>query len=175
MQDATSEKAGDTVLQTNRCYCQLFKDGLSKYWSPEQISERMRLDRHETRVCFKTIYRWLKAGSYAGEGTIFADYASYLRIESRGKSLRRRPGGKRRVSEALPSIADRPADETFGHWEIDLIHGKNRSGYLLSAVERSTGFWALGLCPKKDVLSVQAAMRRIFSPYPKKISSQRDL
>ena len=135
---------------------------LVKFWSPEQIAGRMRREMLPETVSFKTIYRWIKSGSYASKATVFTGFSKYLRIKSAGKALGRRVTPARQGFKDLPGIEDRPADTTFGHWEVDLIHGHNRSGYILSAVERSTGFLALGYCRKRDIPSVYAAMEHIF-------------
>ena len=135
---------------------------LAKFWSPEQIAGRMRREMLPETVCFKTIYRWVKNGSYSSRPTVFTGYAKYLRIKSAGKSLGRRATPARQGFKDLPGIETRPEDSSFGCWEADLIHGHNRSGYILSMVERSTGFLALCYCVKKDISSVNMAIEHIF-------------
>lgn len=49
----------------------------------------------------------------------------------------------------LPCIEQRGPLDGFGHWECDLVHGFRRTGYILTAVERSTGLLFISHCPKK--------------------------
>ena len=140
--------------------------GLQRYWSPEQIAGRLRRDNPTNRdlwVSFKTIYRWLKISSYAQIPTVFTGYSKYLRIKGPGKVLNRRDIAKKCWDIKLPTIEQRPDTSSFGHWECDLIHGRRSSGYVLTAVERSTGLILAALCPKRDIPSVKQAILGLFS------------
>ncbi len=115
------------------------KKGLERFWSPEQIAGRMKLDGSTTKICFATIYRWLAKGSYAKKGTTSTGYARCLRIKGRGKSWGKSKSSSRGEAVELPNISLRVDDRSFGNWECDLVQGFNHSSYLLTLVERQTG------------------------------------
>lgn len=77
----------------------------------------------------------MKSGGYSSKASVFTGFSKYQRIKSAGKSLGRRTIPARQGFRDIPDIETRPADSTFGHWEADLIHGHNRSGYILSVME----------------------------------------
>ena len=66
----------------------------------------------------------------------------------------------------LPSIDDRPCTADYGHWECDLIHGHKRSGYILTAVERASGFLMARFCPTRSMDCVSASLKDLFSCVP---------
>ena len=148
------------------------QEKLKLLWSPEQIARRMSIDFSDVSISFKTIYRWLRNGSYAKKGTIFTHYAKYLRIKSAGKRLRRSGNNIKHgelLSKKLPSIENRVDDKSvIGHWEADLVQGFNRSGYLLTLVDRKSGFTFIRHCVKKSVACVNVALESIYDLLPKK-------
>lgn len=148
--------------------------GLKQYWSPEQIEGRLKRDfPHQTqfRICFKTIYRWIERSkqraSPLGLRTL---YTEYLRIKRQGKKFRP-PGQGPRKSRELPSIDNLPkeveSNTVFGHWEGDLICGYKGKGYLVTMVERTTGFLIAGHCPIKQAKAVTSTIVRSFSKVDK--------
>lgn len=143
------------------------KKCLERFWSPEQIAGRMKLDDSATKICFATIYRWLTKGSYAKKGTTFTGYARFLRIKGRGKSWGKSKSSSRGEAIELPNISLRVDDGSFGNWECDLVQGFNHSGYLLTVVERQTGLLYIALCKQKSVSEVNKGLIEIFSKLPK--------
>ena len=138
---------------------------LNLYWSPEQISGRLCRENptdKEKRISFKTIYRWLHQGSYSKRSTVFTGYARKLRLKRMGKSW----GEKRSPTLPLPGIELRGETSGFGHWECDLVHGRNRSGYILTLVDRSSGYLLASPCRKKEMAEVNAGMCRLLGDLP---------
>jgi IS30 family transposase len=120
-------------------------------WSPEQISERLKLDFPDDasmRVSHEAIYHALYV---QGRGALRRELATCLRT---GRALKvprsRTPRGKAFVSPQV-MIAARPAeanDRTVpGHWEGDLILGPDSSA-IGTLVERSTRFTLLLHLPR---------------------------
>jgi transposase, IS30 family len=119
--------------------------GLARQWSPEEISARLVKDhpgRPEMRVCPETIYQSIYI---QGRGALRRDLASALRT---GRAIRRpqRRAGERRslqiagkvmISERPPEVADRAVP---GHWEGDLIIGKDNGSAIGTLVERVTRY-----------------------------------
>ncbi len=114
--------------------------GLKKGWSPEEISGRLAYERSrgETAlsVSHEAIYTWIYAqpkGELARQGV-------YLRT---GRE-QRKPRGRKKTPGAritgMISIEDRPAEAAGrvvpGHWEGDLIIGKQGRSSMGTLVER---------------------------------------
>jgi IS30 family transposase len=111
--------------------------------SPEQISRRLVLlfpDDPAMRVSHETIYRSLYV---QGRGGLRRELIKCLRT---GRALRktRRTSERRGRIAGMISIAERPpeADDRAvpGHWEGDLITGKENKSAIGTLVERSSGY-----------------------------------
>jgi IS30 family transposase len=119
---------------------------LKKLWSPEQITVSLRAEfpeRPEMQVSHETIYQALYV---QGRGELRRELTSCLRT---GRALRRPRAipGERRGKRNIPPeimISQRPAEADDraipGHWEGDLIIGKNSGSAIGTLVERSTRF-----------------------------------
>jgi IS30 family transposase len=123
-------------------------------WSPQQISERLKLefpDDPSMRISHEAIYQALYVQS---RGALKRELVACLRT---GRALRvprararQRPGGH--VSEQV-MISQRPAEVADravpGHWEGDLIIGAGRSA-IGTLVERSTRYTVLLHLPRAE-------------------------
>ena len=118
---------------------------LVKKYSPEQIAgvlARTFPDRPEMQVSHETIY---KALYVQGRGELRRELHHCLRT---GRALRkpraRRTQDEHRHIVGMVNISERPAEAADravpGHWEGDLIIGKNQASQIGTLVERSTGF-----------------------------------
>ena len=120
-------------------------------WSPEQISNRLRIDfphNESIRISHETIYQALHV---QGRGALKRELVACLRT---GRALRvprarTRQRGRKFVSPEI-MITQRPAEtddrSVPGHWEGDLIPGL-RSSAIGTLVERTTRFTMLGHLP----------------------------
>jgi IS30 family transposase len=125
----------------------------ARSWSPEQISNRLRLDfpdDESMRVSHETIYQSLYI---QGRGALRRELTACLRT---GRALRvpraRTRRGKSFVTDEL-LISERPAEAEDravpGHWEGDLILGLGSSA-IGTLVERSSRFTMLLHLPPMD-------------------------
>ena len=126
----------------------------AKAWSPEQISNRLRVDLPDDqsmRISHEAIYQALYI---QGRGSLKRELVACLRT---GRALRvprarTRGRGKRFVTPEI-MISERPAEAADravpGHWEGDLILGLNRSA-IGTLVERTTRFTMLLRLPPMD-------------------------
>jgi len=116
---------------------------LERLWSPEQIADRLRVefaDQPEMRVSHETIYRSLFV---QGRGELRRELTRCLRT---GRAARR-PQRRGVTPDHFPGmvmISERPAEAADravpGHWEGDLILGRNGRSAIGTLVERSTRF-----------------------------------
>jgi IS30 family transposase len=116
---------------------------LNKFWSPQQISARLRFENPndpELRVSHETIYQSLFVQS---RGALRKELSSCLR----SKRTRRRPHGRKDPGGYIRDmvlISDRPAEVEDraipGHWEGDLILGARGQSAIATLVERQTRY-----------------------------------
>lgn len=120
---------------------------LSKRYSPEQIAGRLRKefpDDPEMWVSTETIYQSLYVQS---RGALRRELTKCLRT---GRALRypsRKPAQRRNRIRDMVNISDRPAEvddrAVPGHWEGDLVIGKQNATAIGTLVERTTNYTML--------------------------------
>lgn len=138
--------------------------------SPEQISKRLVLlfpNDPAMRVSHEAIYQSLYV---QGRGGLRRELAKCLRT---GRALRktRRTTERRGRLAGMVNIAERPAEADDravpGHWEGDLITGKENKSAIGTLVERATGFLILLHLPDRHgAEDVQQAMVESMSQLP---------
>lgn len=118
-------------------------DRLGKRWSPEQIAKRLPIDfpdEPDVRVSHETIYQSLFVQS---RGALRKELTRYLRT---GRTQRKPRGRDLRTGRLkdMVLISDRPAEvddrAVPGHWEGDLIMGRQGRSAIATLVERQSRF-----------------------------------
>lgn len=121
--------------------------GLTEKWSPQQIARRLKRefpDDEAMHASHETIYRALFV---QGRGSLRRELTASLRTGRAIRRPRRRVDGRSHPDRRIPDkvmISERPAEVADravpGHWEGDLILGKNNRTAIGTLVERSTRF-----------------------------------
>jgi IS30 family transposase len=134
---------------------------LEQLWSPQQIARRLRAefpDDPEMWVSHETIYQSLFV---QGRGELRRELARCLRT---GRTQRRAQGRTKRrgrITEMV-MISERPAEvddrAVPGHWEGDLIIGKNGKSAIATLVERSTRYVMLAKVNNQQAETVREAI-----------------
>ena len=137
---------------------------LSVDWSPEQISNYLRLE-HGLAISTESIYLHIWEDKRVG-----GDLHVHLR-QFRKKRRKRYGSGynyrghiRNRVSIDLrPSIVQ--SRGRYGDWEIDTIIGKAHKGALVSIVERKSRFTLVGKVERKETNAVSQKTMDLLSPF----------
>lgn len=155
---------------------QLVGDLLAVRWSPGQISRHLRAvfpDQRERWLCHEAIYQAIyEPGSVLVRPMLLAPLTSSPlgtgRIHRRAqyRSRARRP----RFEQPMRSIHDRPFESWDrsepGHWEGDLIVGKNQGSAIGTLVERTTRTVRLLHLTGRDSNTLHTAIRERMSDLP---------
>ena len=139
-------------------------------WSPAQISARLVEDfpdDPEMRISHETIYRSLYV---QGRGGLRKELHRALRT-GRAKRVRRDRTQQRARFSDMVMITERPAEVADravpGHWEGDLILGKNNKSQIGTLVERTTRYVLLLHLPEdRTAASVRTAMAAKIAELP---------
>jgi IS30 family transposase len=150
--------------------------GLNRRWSPEQIAAWLRRsfpDSPELWVSHETIYRALYVQA---RGSLRAELAVQPALRSRRAN--RRPRVARGVADTSAAtwiglrIADRPPEvddrRVPGHWEGDLLLGRNQSA-IATLVERTSRFTLLVSLPGKSSAVVVPAIAAAIVTLPEQL------
>ena len=148
-------------------------EDLQALWSPRQISERLREefgDRPEMRVSHETIYQSLFV---QGRGELRRELARCLR-SGRARRVPQARGSRPPAIRDMVMISERPAEVADravpGHWEGDLIIGKNNKSAIGTLVERATRFvMLLHLPDDRTAETVRDAMTLKIKTLPEAI------
>ena len=157
----------------------LLESEIHKYlrmkWSPEQIANRLKLEypsESSMYISHESIYTYLYV---LPRGELRKELLSCLRQERRLRRKRGNTHSKRGQIPNMISIEERPKEvedrSIPGHWEGDLIVGKNRKSALGTLVERTTRTTILVPLKEKDA----KAVRKAFAKETKKLPQQMKL
>lgn len=162
-----------TKLATNSRLRERVEADLKQLWSPQEIAARLKDefgDDDTMRISHETIYKTLYV---QGRGELRRELARCLRT-GRAKRV---PHGRieRRgripdmvmISERPPEVEDRAVP---GHWEGDLLMGKNGKSAIGTLVERSTRYVMLFRVPKQRTAEqVREAMTKTIQTLPESL------
>ena len=163
-----------TKLGSNPKLCRRVIADLEKLWSPQQIAGRLADefgDDETMRISHETIYKSLYL---QGRGELRRELARCLRT---GREARK-PQGRTERRGKIPDMAmisARPAEVADravpGHWEGDLIVGKNGKSAIGTMVERTTRFLMLLHLPgDHSAETVRAAMTAKIAQLPAELA-----
>jgi IS30 family transposase len=149
--------------------------GLQLRWSPRQIASRLASEHPDDptmRVSPETIYRTLFV---QGRGALRKELASCLRTgrAQRRSRLRVERSGAGRLRDMV-LISERPAEvedrAVPGHWEGDLLIGREARSAIGTLVERKTRFVILFPLPEgRSAEAVKKALTKAIRWLPKQM------
>lgn len=143
---------------------------LRQEWSPEQIAATLKrsyageVDKH---ISHEAIYATLYV---LPRGTLKAELLACLRRRHRRRRKRGLIHDRRGQIPNMVSIRERPAEaherRIPGHWEGDLLIGRNRRSALGVLTERTTRLTLLAKVGGQDATEVRRAFRTAFQKVP---------
>lgn len=137
-------------LATNARLRARVEKALANFWSPQQVSAHLRTehpDDSSMHVSHETIYRSLFV---QGRGALRAELKKYLRT---GRTHRRARGDRPKTGKLrdMVAISERPAEvedrAVPGHWEGDLLIGRDGKSAIATLVERRSRYVMLAALP----------------------------
>ncbi len=169
--NAAKRRSGKLKLAANPKLWAYVCEKLLIRWSPGQIASRIRKDYPDNklmRISAEAIYCYLQV---MPRGELKKELLRALR---QGRKKRRKKGQPasqvRREMEAMVGIDERPPEvatrRTPGHWEGDLLLGKNRQSALGSLVERKTRFLLLVPLKTRKAKEVRKAFGKAMKKCP---------
>jgi len=137
-------------------------------WTPEQVAGRLPVDfpyDPRMRVSHEAIYQAI----YAQDSLHFL-----IAFLPQARPKRRKRGqGKSRRGPSIPNrvgIEQRPPEvetrTTHGHWEGDLVVGKNNDGFIVTLVERTSRLLCAVKAQTKKACEVAQAAIEVLLDYP---------
>jgi IS30 family transposase len=132
---------------------------LEENWSPEQISGRLAEEEGKSVVSHQTIYGYLNGLER------WHPHRQAMRRRGRRYRSRKDQPTRSRIPNRVP-ISKRPKvvalRKRFGDWELDLVVGTEHSGFLVTAVDRRSGFALIRKVSDKRSATVMSAIIAMF-------------
>jgi IS30 family transposase len=170
--DRAARRPKVTKLAANPGLCARVVQGLEQLWSPEQIARGLRAEfgaGSVDAVSHETIYKSLYV---QGRGELRRELTRCLRT---GRAVRKQRGRleTRGQIAGMINISERPAEADDravpGHWEGDLIVGKNGRSHIATLVERSTRYVMLAKLSDATAETVTAALVERVAALPEQL------
>jgi transposase, IS30 family len=141
----------------------LVEDKIRSEWSPEQISLIFRMFGI-MRVSHETIYLYIWRDMRRG-GSLY----KHLRHSNKKRRKRYRSHDSRGVLGGKRDIEERPIEaenrSEKGHFEIDLVHGKDSKECILTLVDRMTRFLIILKLMNKTNAEIERKLVKIIKRF----------
>lgn len=168
---SSNRRFGKNKIMANQRIGEYVLEKLELRWSPEQISNRMSKDFPEDldmRISHESIYLYVYLHA---KPEVRKMLTLQLRQERKFRGNVRRGVDKRSKIVDAVSIDERPEEvigrEIPGHWEGDLIVGKDHKSAIGTIVERKTRTILLVSLKAMDATTVRKAFEKKFQHLPK--------
>lgn len=171
--NASKRKTGKKILEDNTQLKRYIYKKLRKKWSPQQIAKELPKDYPldmTMRIAPETIYAYLFV---LPRGELKKELLTCLRQNRKRRHKQSRSAQSERKIEDMLSIEERPKEVEDriipGHWESDLVVGKNNRSALGTIVERTTRTTILVPLKNKSAETVTKAFAKEIIKLPKQM------
>ena len=170
---ASSRKKGRVKIKMCDRLREYISQKLELRWSPEQISYSLKqtfATDTTMQVSHETIYRYVYLHA---KKSLREELIGQLRREKKARGMPRKAGSIRgKIADAV-SIEERPIEvigrEIPGHWEGDLVIGKDHKSAIGTLVERTTRTIIIVPLTGTDAKTVREAFEHEFSTIPQQM------
>lgn len=173
VRNASKRKAGKNILDEHVKLKRYIYRKLRKRWSPAQIAKELPKDYPEDtlmRIAPETIYAHLYI---LPRGELKKELLKCLRQNHKRRHKQSRTARNERKLEDMLSIEERPKEVEDriipGHWESDLVVGKNNRSAIGTIVERTTRTVILVPLKNKSADEVTKAFAKEILKLPKQM------
>lgn len=173
VRNSRKRKSGKYILDSNLRLKRYVFRKLRLEWSPTQIVETLKMDYPSDvsmTISPESIYTYLFV---LPKGTLKKELLSCLRQNRKHRHKQRRGVEAKRKLEDMLSIEERPKEVEDrivpGHWEGDLIVGKNNRSALGTLVERTTRTTILVQIKSRNADVVAKAFAKAVKRLPKEM------
>lgn len=168
-------KAADRRKMTPEVWAEV-KAKLELGWTPEMICERARRDGKPS-VCRELIYqeyyrrqKLVLAGISDEKLPLLPKRRKQRKTRDRNAKKYSRDAGRGKIRDRV-DIDQRPKNvlnrKRVGHWEGDLINGRDGTGHIVTLVERMTRQTLFCRVPSKETAVVMAAVIGLLGALPR--------
>lgn len=168
-----NKRYGKSKVLANEKLMDYIHKHLAKRWSPDQISVSLKRtfpSEKSMQASHETIYLYIYLHSKKELKNLLI---SELRQKRKQRGNVRRGVDKRTTIKDPIRIDERPSEvegrEIPGHWEGDLVLGKNRESAIGTLVERTTRAIILVHLKARDSKSVRKAFEKEFKAIPRQM------
>lgn len=167
-----SQRGRKKKIDGNKKLKEYIYQKLRQEWSPEEIANRLKKEYgQDMQVSHETIYQHLYC---LPRGELKKELMAGLRLKRKRRLSRAAIHARRPGIQDIISISERPKEAEGrtvpGHWEGDLIIGKDRLSAIGTLVERTTRLTLIVPLKKKDAMTVRTEFAKAFKLIPKKFT-----
>lgn len=160
-------------IESNAILKKYIHTKLKLRWSPEQIAQtlkRIYRDDITMHISHESIYTYLYT---LPRGGLRKELIRYLRQGTHGRQRRKRDTDHRGKIPHMVSIHERPKEVEHrtvpGHWESDLVVGKDNQSAIGTLVERTTRTTILVPLEAKDAETVRKEFAKVVKRLPQEM------
>ena len=144
---------------------------LTFHWSPEQIANRLRMEKSSVQVSYATIYRGIYSHDLEVAPLSKGQRGMAQKLRHRGKKRHKRGEEERRGKIPISHpLEERPAEANarseIGHWEADTVVGKAGGACLITLTDRKSRFLLGKKAPRKAARDVEDEMVAMLLKLP---------
>ena len=154
------------ILASNSLLKEYVMFSLEAGWTPDEISGRAKIEKHNFSISYNTIYRAID------NGVIPKRYRMCLRFKHI-KNRKRKTNDKRGKIPDITPLSARPKEVEdrieLGHWEGDTVLGKRGTGCFGTLTERVSGLLLVFKLEQKTDYLFNAAAIKALSGLPKEL------
>ena len=167
---SSNRRSGKTKMNQQPELHNFVVENLGHKWSPDQISNKLKElypGNKLMQISHESIYLYVYVHA---KKELRGELIKELRQHRKTRGNTRRGSDKRTTIPDAVRIDERPAEalgrEIVGHWEGDLIMGKDRASAIATLVERTTRATILAHLTARDSWTVRLALERKFKALP---------